>query len=433
LHTLAVELNDRLKGTVPGEFLSAYGKRMYFPKGIVAQSAEAKSQAKLYNATVGQAFKDGHPMYLSSIYDEFTKEHLTTNQIFTYAPGGGEPKLRELWKADMLEKNPGLEGKTFSRPLVTAGLTHAISMICRMFLDEDDTLLVPDLFWDNYDLIVTENVGASLTTFPLFDDSGRHFNLNGLEESIAAAKGKKLAILLNFPNTPTGYTPTKTEMKNIADLLLSAAEKGQKMIVIDDDAYFGLFYEADTARESLFSYLADAHPNILAIKGDAATKEAMVWGFRIGFITVSCKGLTADQYDAIEKKFMGAIRCSVSNCDKPGQNLLVMAMSDRPSFLADKKKALEEMERRYRTLQQVLADKQDMDCLKPLAFNSGYFMSFTCKGDPEELRKYLLSKYQIGAINIMGKVLRLAYCSVEETDIRDLIDKVYKAAGELWD
>ena len=60
-------------------------------------------------------------------------------------------------------------------------------------------------------------------------------------------------------------------------------------------------------------------------------------------------------------------------------------------------------------------------------------MAFSTNGhDAEELRKYLLDKYQIGAINILGRTLRLAYCSVEKESIPDLVDLVYKAAGELW-
>ena len=40
--------------------------------------------------------------------------------------------------------------------------------------------------------------------------------------------------------------------------------------------------------------------------------------------------------------------------------------------------------------------------------------------------------YGIGTVNIMDRTLRLAYCSVEEESLEDLVDKVYKAAEELW-
>ena len=64
---LAIELNESLKGTCVYDFLGKKGMNMYFPKGIVAQSAEAGEKAKRYNATVGLAEENGEPFCLSDI------------------------------------------------------------------------------------------------------------------------------------------------------------------------------------------------------------------------------------------------------------------------------------------------------------------------------------------------------------------------------
>jgi aspartate/methionine/tyrosine aminotransferase len=432
MNELAVELNDVLTKCTIGECLSDYGKRMYFPKGIVAQSAAAKAKATNHNATVGQAFINKQPLYLSTIYDCFDDTKIEPSEIFTYAPGAGLPELRDLWLVDMLKKNPTLNGKKISRPIVTSGLTHAIAILLRMFLDSEEKLLLPDLFWDNYDLIARENTNADIETFPLYDESGLHFNLEGFEKAIEESESNKIVTLLNFPNNPTGYTPTVEEMSKIRDVLVRQADKGKKLVVISDDAYFGLFYEENTSTESLFALLADCHENILAIKGDAATKEAMVWGFRIGFITYSCKGMTDEMYSSFEKKLMGSIRCSVSNCTKPGQSLLIKALKDEKTFGNDKIIAKNEMEKRYLLIKSILDEKKDITYIKPLAFNSGYFLSFECEGSVDELRVLLLEKYGVGVINIMDKVLRVAYCSVDSDKIPDLFDIIYKAAGELW-
>lgn len=432
MNELAIELNDVLGKCTIGQCFSEYGKRMYFPKGIVAQSAAAREKAVNHNATVGQAFVNKKPLYLNTIYDCFDSSKLNPMDIFTYAPGGGIPELRDLWLSDMLKKNPTLKGKKTSRPIVTAGLTHAISILLRMFLNGGEKLLLPDLFWDNYDLIARENANADIQTFPLYDESGVSFNLEGFEKAMEESESNKIVTLLNFPNNPTGYTPTSQEMLKIRDIIVNQANKGKKLVVISDDAYFGLFYEENTARESLFSLLADSHENILAIKGDAPTKEAMVWGFRIGFITYACKGMTDEMYSAFEKKILGSIRCSVSNCTKPGQSLLVKAFKDEKNFENDKINAKNEMEKRYFIIKSNLDEKKDITYIKPLAFNSGYFLSFKCEGSVEELRILLLEKYGVGVINIMDKVLRVAYCSVDSDRIPDLLNIIYKAAGELW-
>ncbi len=432
MNSLAIELNEILKDSVAYGFLSPIGQRMYFPKGIVAQSDEAKEKAKRYNATVGLATSKGEPFYLSDIYSSFKDGIFRPSQIFSYAPGGGNKELRALWKSMMEKKNPHLAGKKTSVPIVTGGLTHAISLIADLFVAPGSEVVCPDLFWDNYDLVFTDLADARLRLFPFYGENGG-FNTEGMKKALMETKGDYARIILNFPNNPTGYTPSHEEALAIVEAVKEVADTGKKILVISDDAYFGLFFEEETEPESLFSYFADAHENIFAIKGDAATKEEMVWGFRVGFITYASKGFTDAHIDALTKKTLGAIRCTVSNCDMPGQSLILNAMKNGALYEKDKQALFDEMKRRYKAVHQAVSRHEGESCLTPYPFNSGYFMAFNTNGhDAEELRKYLLDKYQIGAINIMGRTLRLAYCSVELEGLEELVDTIYKAAGELW-
>ena len=427
---LAIELNETLKGTCAYDLLGNKGKNMYFPKGIVAQSAEAGDKAKRYIATVGLATEKGDPFCLSDIYSAFVPGSLSKKEIFNYAPGGGDKELRALWKKAMVKKNPTLEGKLLSTPIVTGGLTHTISIIATLFMDRGDEVVCPDLYWDNYQLIFEDLAEGELKTFPSFKDGG--FNVEGMKKALLETKGDTARLILNFPNNPTGYSPSKEEAKAIVEAVKEVAESGKKILVISDDAYFGLFYEEETEKESLFSFFCDAHENILAIKGDAATKEEMVWGFRIGFITYGGKALGKEEIDALEKKTLGAVRCTVSNCDRPGQSLLKRGMAGE-NYDKDKEYLFSTVGERYRVIRKTLEKYRDSKVLRPYPFNSGYFMAFDTMGrNAEELRLHLLEKYQVGAINIMGRTLRLAYCSVEKENLEDLVDIVFKAAEEIW-
>ncbi len=57
LSPLAAELNQRLEAAAPEvlAMLSGLGRRLYFPKGILSQSAEANAKAHRFNATIGIA------------------------------------------------------------------------------------------------------------------------------------------------------------------------------------------------------------------------------------------------------------------------------------------------------------------------------------------------------------------------------------------
>ena len=131
MHPLAEDLNRTLEGTAAGDLLSGLGRRLYFPKGIVAQSAEAKKLAKRINATVGLATRAGKPMFLDSIRGQIDK--IEPDEAFPYAPTQGVEALRELWKKELLRKNPDLAGKAFSMPLVVPGLTAGISTLADLF------------------------------------------------------------------------------------------------------------------------------------------------------------------------------------------------------------------------------------------------------------------------------------------------------------
>ena len=75
IRPLAAELNDIIERENPHVFamLSEFGKRLYFPKGILAQSAEAKDKAKRYDATIGIARENGKPMFLPSVMQLFQR------------------------------------------------------------------------------------------------------------------------------------------------------------------------------------------------------------------------------------------------------------------------------------------------------------------------------------------------------------------------
>ena len=433
LRPLAVELNGTIERENPHvfEMLSDFGRRLFFPKGIVSQGAEAREKAKRYNATIGIAREEGQPMSLPSVMRHFNG--LEANDLLPYAPATGRVDLRKIWREDMLRKNPSLAGKSFSKPVVTSGLTHALSVVGDLFVDRDDMVLIADKFWENYELILGVRRQAQLATYPLFDENGG-YNVAGLRSALAARPdGSKTVVILNFPNNPTGYSPSNEEMDGIVAALVETAEAGKNLIVIADDAYFGLFYGEKLAKESIFARLADRHPRLLAVKADAATKEDFVWGFRTGMVTFSTKAATSDEalYQALEKKTAGAIRSVISNCSHPAQTILAKALaSDTVNAERDMKNAI--LESRAKKVQEIIAAEKFAEYWEPYPFNAGYFMCVRLKGiDAETYRKHLLEQYGVGVIANGDHDIRVAFSGVDEEKLEDLFDVLATAAGEL--
>lgn len=421
MNALAKELNDTLDGTVAGRLLSELGRKMYFPKGIVAQTSEANERASRFNATVGMAFEDGEPIMLAGLRD--LVGGLSPREAVAYAPTPGVPELRRLWREEMGRKNPSLGTAPTTLPMVTGGLTNGLFQIAELFVDAGDALVLPRLFWGNYRLMIGVRRNAEIVEYDLFTAEGR-FNAAGLEQSIGGRS--KAVVLLNFPNNPTGYTPTAEEAAAIEDVLVKKADSGCDLMVVCDDAYFGLFYEEGLLEESLFARLARAHERILAVKIDGATKEDFAWGFRVGFVTIAGKGLERDELDALERKLMGSIRSTVSNSSRIAQSMLARALvSD--GYQREKLAKRDLLKRRYDRVRAIIG-AADTGPLTPLPFNSGYFMAFACDGvSAEELRLALLDE-GIGTIAIGEAYLRVAYSTIDEKDLEELYAAIFAAA-----
>ena len=439
MNALAEELNEALAGTAAERLLSDMGKRMYFPKGIVSQSAEADERAHRFNATIGMAYEGGEPMILDSIRAGLPS--LSPKEAVAYAPTAGIATLRARWRVDLERKNPSFRGRDCSLPVVVPGLTAAMSIVADLFIDAGDEVVLPDLSWPNYRLILEERKAAKYATYPTFaaGDAGRGFNVRGLEAALrssagraaAAGKGAKAACILNFPNNPTGYTPTLSEAESIAAALSRVASEGIALLVIVDDAYFGLQYEEGLLRESIFGRIAWEHPNILAIKIDGPTKEDFVWGFRLGFITFGSASLGPRSYDALVKKLMGLVRSSVSSSSAPAQYLILKSF-DFPGVDEQKTGCRALLAARYARAKYYLAAHPLPRSLKALPFNSGYFMSIACEGlSAEALRRKLLDEKGIGTVSIQDRYLRVAFSCVETEDIDELFAAIADSAAEI--
>jgi len=423
----AEELNKviREKNPVVYEMLSERGKNIFFPKkGILGQTADAKGTR--INATIGAAVEDnGSPMRLASLE---SKINLDPSLVFPYAPSFGRPDIRAKWKSMIYEKNPRLGDQVLSLPIVTNALTHGVSMAGYMFVDEGDKVIVPSLFWGNYNLILCNAYGAELQKYNLF--KGAKLDLDAFKASLEEGGiGKKL-VILNFPNNPTGYSPTVEEAAAMAAIIKESAEKGNKIVVFCDDAYFGLVYEDGIETESIFAYVSNLHENVLAVKIDGPTKEDYVWGFRVGFITYGIKGGEADFYSAMESKTAGAVRGNISNSANISQSLLLSAFED-PGYAAQKADKYTVLKVRYDAVKEALNEEKYQKYFTALPYNSGYFMCVQlAEGlDGELIRKILIEKYSIGIINL-NNVIRVAFSAMAASDAKELFEGIYNACAD---
>ena len=436
INPIAQSLNEKIEEAAPEvlAMLSDYGRRLYFPKGIISQTAEAKQKATRFNATIGIATEGDGPMSVASISNQLGD--IPVADAITYAPPAGRPSLRDEWRKKLLAENPSLVGKSFGQPVVTSAITHGLTLAGELFLDPGDTMLLPDKLWGNYRLTFEVHHGAKIETFPFYKPEG------GMDTDAFAARlaelGKtreKLVVLLNFPNNPTGYMPTEAEGDALAAALEAQAAAGTKLVVLCDDAYFGLFYHlgGPSMTESLFGKLTGRHPNLLAVKLDGATKELFVWGLRCGFITFGPGRPETAQVvnEALDAKTRGAIRGGVSNVPQLSQTLVERALAS-PTLQQERDEKYEILRVRAQKVFEVANQSKFAESWSVYPFNSGYFMLVKVAGvDAEKLRVHLLDEHQVGLIATSATDIRVAFSCLEADDVEPLFEALHQAIGEL--
>lgn len=435
MNPIAQELNTTIQEAGPHifEMLSDMGKALFFPKGILSQSAEAKAKAGKINATIGIAKEGPSVLSLSSVTRYITG--IEPDDYLPYAPSFGIPALREQWKKDLYTKNPSLEGQAVSLPVVTSGITHGVSVLSDMWVNAGDVIVLPDMMWGNYNMTFCVRNHAKIVHFNAYDPSLTRFNLDDFERVMREQAGinDKLVTVLNFPHNPSGYTLSKAEADRVAAILIDIAQGGTNVVAACDDAYFGLFFEEETSKESLFAKIAGKHPRLLAVKLDGATKEDYVWGFRTGFVTygAAAAGNTEGLYEALEKKTAGCIRGNISNASHLSQTILLKSMADK-NYDSLKQEKFNLLKARASRMKEVLKDPKYADGFDVYPFNSGYFMCIRLRDvNAEALRVHLLDNYGVGLISIGDNNIRVAFSCLEEKDVATLFDIILSGINDL--
>jgi aspartate/methionine/tyrosine aminotransferase len=319
--------------------------------------------------------------------------------------------------------------KNMTLPVVVPGITAGLSFVADLFLGDGDVIIASDPCWDNYSLIFEERRQARMRGVKMFtkwDSLDVDVIVDAIREE---AKTGFVRVIFNFPNNPSGYSPTRAEAHSLISAVSDIARSGARVLAICDDAYFGFFYEEETSKESLFGALAGLHENVLAVKIDGPTKEDYVWGLRLAFVSFGSKALPAGVADALQKKLMGAIRSSVSCANTPAQSIFLKSAGD-PHSSMEKEAAFAILKRRYERVKACV--RRDNRLLSPLPFNSGYFMSFRCNGlDAHALRLRLLEQYGIGVIALGAEYIRVAFSSLDEDIIPEVYEKIYMCAQDV--
>jgi aspartate/methionine/tyrosine aminotransferase len=348
------------------------------------------------------------------------------------APATGWPELRRRWRE---RQRQGVAAAVpSSLPVVTAGLSHGLSLVADLFVGPGTAVAVPEPFWGSYRQTFAVRGGGRLLTAPAYATAGTESRFDPLAAARPLADlpaGEPAVVLVNLPSNPGGYAPTAGERRQLAASLLAAAER-RPLVVVCDDAYAGLVYEPEVPRASLFWELAGVHPNLVPVKVDGATKEVCFFGGRVGFLTFAVEPGSAAAR-ALEAKLGALVGSGVGAAPSASQAVLLAALAD--AGLESQVEAVRLLlQARWQVLREALA-AADRERLAALPCNAGCFALVEVPArlgiSAAAARRHLLTRWDTGLVSIAPGYLRIAHCSVAADALPEMVRRLEAGIGEL--
>lgn len=370
---------------------------------------------RVINATVGALLEDDGSLAVLPSVVEAIRE-VPAAKSAAYAPIAGVPEFLNEVTRDLLGGTALADiAVSCSTPGGTGALRHAVSA----FLDRGQSVVTSSFYWGPYATICDEHE-RGVVTFNMFDERGG-IDLGAFERSLGetAARQGRLLVFLNDPcHNPTGYSMSRDEWTAVAGLLRAASER-VPTAVLADVAY--LAYGRD--QRSFLQHLAPLAERAAVLFAWSGSKAFTQYGARIGAL-IACAA-DADARGAIQRELAWACRGTWSNCNAAGQHAVARCLADAPL------RARVEREReRLRSLLDARVDAFNKAAegtgLRYPRYDGGFFVTVfapDAKGAAEKLKaRGVFTVPQPGA-------LRVALCSVAQTDVPELVAALAESIG----
>ena len=211
-----------------------------------------------------------------------------------YTSNSGTVELRTALSAH-LQKLYGVEYNPETELLITVGVSEAMYLALTAIIDPGDEVIVPQPCFVAY---APEVIFAGGTAITIPTSVANEFQVTA-EEIEAKITPQTKAILIGYPNNPTGAVMTRDRLRNIARI----AEK-HDLLVISDEIYDRLVYGIE---HTCFAALPGMKDRTVLLGG--FSKDYAMTGWRIGYVAAPAEVLSATrkvhQYTIMSAPTMG--------------------------------------------------------------------------------------------------------------------------------
>ena len=391
---------------------------------IVKKAKKAKielGEQQVIDATIGSLYdEDGKLVALQSVFSSY--DALSKEMKAAYADSfiGNESYRKQVYDWVVKPSNISLAYDV----IATAGGTGAISLTLQEMLDENETVLIPEIGWGSYRLMA-QMYQLNVETYHLFHN--KTFDVEGFRiicEKIMERQ-KKLCVIINDPcHNPTGYSMTFEEWKQVIDILNDCAKKGP-VVLLNDIAYIDYAYDVENARHYMKTFQAISD-NVFVVIAFSCSKSLTSYGLRCGAaILLSQQEASIKEVKTVMEKAARATWSNIPNAAM--ENFTIVTTEYRQTFLDEKASYISLLKQRS----DIFMKEADICGLPYYPYKEGFFV--TVRVDDQVVRDVYheeLMKQHIYTVKV-NKGIRVAICSLPINKCKGLAVKMKKILDSL--
>ncbi len=185
-----------------------------------------------------------------------------------YTSNKGLEELREEISRS-IEKDYGIYYNPEDEIIVTVGVSEALDLATRAIINPNEKVIVIDPSYVAYKPCVELAHGKALV-YSTNIENGFKVDVDELEKIVDE---NTKAMIINYPNNPTGVTYTKKELEEIADFAVE-----HDLIIISDEVYDKLTYDSKHVPIASLNGIRD---RVIYLNG--FSKAYAMTGLRIGY------------------------------------------------------------------------------------------------------------------------------------------------------
>lgn len=325
-----------------------------------------------------------------------------------YTSNAGLKELR-IEIANKVKQTRGVEYDPMSEILVTVGGSEAIDIGLRAMINEGDEVIIPEPSYVSYQPCATL---ANAKVVPIHLKGENDFRLKP-EELLNAITPNTKALILPYPNNPTGAIMEKSDLEAISKIILD-----NDLYVLSDEIYSALTY-----KEEHFSIVSLPNMKERTLLIDGFSKAYAMTGWRLGYACAP-----KELIEQMTKIHQFAIMCAPTTSQYAAVEALKKGDND-----------IEMMKRAYNQRRRFLIDsfkKMGLECFEPY----GAFYVFPCIKEfnmtSEEFATRFLQEEKVAAVpgNAFGDsgegYLRISYAYSME-NLKEAISRLDKFVQRL--